>query len=686
MRLSCILLFCFAARAAQPLTLPIEVVGQDGTTASVTFDLPAADARTLRLQIHNLVYPDMVSVQVNSAAWLPLNNKTVTVAGPANSYGGIGGGFATLTVTLPLQPGSVVEGTNTLRFRFNFSDGIASGFRVLSFNFLDAASHFLLPPALFQQDDPATWRPPLPDAASISAGKDLWDSGPLTSGRFQSAPLIRARCANCHARDGRDLKYFCFSNASVIARSRFHGLSEREGQQIASYIRSLPVPSPGRPWNPPYQPGPDLDRRSAADWAGGAGLEWVLDDDSQIVPFLLKAQQPSPGQALDWLTLVPRITREPFRPDGNLNLREIPIAFQLPDWNHWLPQVHPLDAWGTDFDRSDFAAWYENGAGKPSLRHLLAAPTLAGYISSGRIVADFDRWRDSRHALLKPYLEGKSVKWTPALGVKAYSTQLWQLVKTWEMTQEFGLETRGRELYGSDGEPRTWFNTVPAAAAPATVNIPDGPSGMGGSALTNEYFDAAWYQLQIIVNSGNHRHRNRGPIDWVYLIGRYLDLYRETRRPEPARLLLALTKAMQSTDPRIGPRNREQGWRPRQNVDPTILVSEVWTPLWASLPFDARRAITEAMLAAWLDKNQQYSPGQYFTAGVAEENYLAPPSLGGIAGGRAWESAALFRAAGVSPNVVNRLQKWGAVYLETAARFQYTDSSRGRGAAQKSSK
>jgi hypothetical protein len=70
------------------------------------------------------------------------------------------------------------------------------------------------------------------------------------------------------------------------------------------------------------------------------------------------------------------------------------------------------------------------------------------------------------------------------------------------MTQEFGLEGRGRELFGVTGESRTWFNTIPEATAPSTVNIPDGPAGMGGSALTNEYFDASWYELQMLVGPG----------------------------------------------------------------------------------------------------------------------------------------------------------------------------------------
>jgi hypothetical protein len=289
-------------------------------------------------------------------------------------------------------------------------------------------------------------------------------------------------------------------------------------------------------------------------------------------------------------------------------VREIPISLQLPDWSHWLPRVHPMDAWGSAFGRSEFAEWYgsnggrqpgsPSGAAKPSLRGLLASPDLAAAISSGRIVAYFEKWREARRAFLKPYVEGKSVNWTPVLGDKAYSTQLWQLVKTWEMTQEFGLETRGRELYGPDAEPRTWFNSIPAATAPAAVNIPDSPSGMGGGGLTNEYFDASWYELQVLLNAGNHRHRDRAPVDWVYAIGRFLDLYRKSRKPEPARLLADAIKALQSTDPRIGPGDRGQGWRPRQNVDPTIMVSDAWAPIFQPIPGEAKRAITESLLAA----------------------------------------------------------------------------------------
>src|SRR5438477_9072912 len=127
---------------------------------------------------------------------------------------------------------------------------------------------------------------PLRDPDSILAGQELWLTAALKANSLPNAPPIRAHCADCHAYDGRDLKYFGFSNASIIARSRFHGLSDLQGQEIASYIRSVPVPSPGRPWNPPYQPGPGLDARPVANWAAGAGLSWALDSDLASLPFI----------------------------------------------------------------------------------------------------------------------------------------------------------------------------------------------------------------------------------------------------------------------------------------------------------------------------------------------------------------------------------------------------------------
>lgn len=635
-----------AAAAAPPdrITLPIEVAGADGTTASVKFALPSGagrHARSLWMQIHGLEYADMASVRLNQQAWMTLNNSTVSVAEPGRSYGGIGGGFATLGMTLTLPAATVLEQTNTLELRFNRTDGVASEFRLLAFNLLTADGRRVLPPETFVEEDPNTWVQPLAGEDQILAGRNLWRSAQLAANDLPQAPAIRAHCSDCHTQDGRDLKYFRFSNTSIVARSRFHGLSDLEGNQIASYIRALPVPNPGQPWNPPYQPGPGLDAQPAANWAAGAGLSWVLGKDTDTLPFIFGSDG-STGELL--------ISPAAFRPDGNLNPRVIPIAMQLPDWNHWLPRVHPLDAWGTRFDRSTFAKMYADSSYAQAT--VVTDPT-----------AFFDAWTKSRDKFLRPHLDTTSAKWTPELAAAFYSAQLWQLVKTWEITQSFH--------FGLSIEFRSWWNTIPAATAPAELHIPDGPSGMGGSALTNEYYSNAWYEVQLLLNSGNHQHHGRSPMDSVYLIGRFLELQRQSGKPEPGRLLVAVIKALQSTDPKIGPGNIAEGWRPDQTVDPRVMIGDRWAPVFKILPVHLKQAITESLLTAWLDKTLQYAPVSYFQRGLPVASYRLPAESLDISGGKVWEAAPRFLAAGVDRSTVQRLQEWGETYTALAQLFQY---------------
>ncbi len=226
------------------------------------------------------------------------------------------------------------------------------------------------------------------------------------------------------------MKYFNFSNKSIITRSRFHGLTTQEGEQIASYIRTLRVPNPGRPWNPPYQPGPGSDKKPISEWAAGAGLPWVLDNDARALPFLLDAHRQQLGSTVDvfessadFRGLVGQIHSDVFRPDGNLNPREIPIALELPHWSQWLPRIHPKDAWGSAFVRSGFAAMYEGApedeksAGHNiSMRRLLAATeTSARNIRT--VGPAFDRWSHARWKFLGRYIHANTV-WSTELADK----------------------------------------------------------------------------------------------------------------------------------------------------------------------------------------------------------------------------------------------------------------------------
>jgi hypothetical protein len=97
--------------------------------------------------------------------------------------------------------------------------------------------------------------------------------------------------------------------------------------------------------------------------------------------------------------------------------------------------------------------------------------------------------------------------------------------------------------------------------------------------------------------------------------------------------------------------------------------------MFNSLPLDVHRAVTASMLAAWLDKTLQYSIAKYLPPGVPPQAYTSSRSYGEISGGRVWEAAQQFRAAGVPADLVERLQQWGVVYTDRAARLQYEGHS-----------
>jgi hypothetical protein len=65
--------------------------------------------------------------------------------------------------------------------------------------------------------------------------------------------------------------------------------------------------------------------------------------------------------------------------------------------------------------------------------------------------------------------------------------------------------------------------------------------------------------------------------------------------------------------------------------------------MFQPLSGDAKRAITESLLAAWLEKNSQYPIGRYFRVGLSESSYALPANYGSIAGGKVWEAAPLVR-------------------------------------------
>ncbi|HSP78004.1 MAG TPA: hypothetical protein VLQ93_05720, partial [Myxococcaceae bacterium] len=646
------------APSGSPVLLPIEVIGNEGFTRTVTISLSAQDAQQplrLWMQAHNLNYADKGSIRFNNGPWVNLNNTTVAVEGMGKAFGGIGGAFATLKLSLEVPAGQLAAGNNQVSFRFNQTDGRSIGFRVLQFNLLLPDGSRLLEDSVFTQDDPAGWEPPFSDTASIAEGEQLWRTRDLVSSYRDGQP-IKARCMDCHAQDGRDLKYFNYSNHVIVERSKFHGLTEEEGKKIASYIRTLPgVPDPGRPWNPPYQPGPGLDAKPATQWSAGAGVDAVLEKDRDMLPYLFPNG----------------ITAAAISTTTNLSAREVPIMFQLPDWNHWLPRIHPKDAWGDAFVNDPLNKYYAGEGTAPnipaSVRELAAQVRDAGYGNYREKLFYPNRaWVLAVYKFLSPRYPDATTSKDEEYSKKVYSTGLWHMVKTWEVMQEFGLEDHLRKLFPSSRDARGWMLNNSFDTSPNLMKLPRELPGINdNSKVQFPYFSMAWYQLALILYNGNHTDgADRGaqrPLDWSYVPGfiREMQTVGEGAPPTNALLTEWLVKGMQATANSLKPNAPSgMGWVPRVAGDPSRLVAPGHMTGWTDMTAEERRAIMQAVLTAWWEKSRTYAVEDWLNGGGADQTEVINGWYDGSLGNRIWFMLPQFKHHGVDPKLVDTIADW----------------------------
>lgn len=620
------------------ITLPIEVFGPAGTTSSVTFELPSAPTgAVLWLQVHGLRYQTEASVQVNNSVWLPLATPGVTVQGLGAAYGGIGGGFATLSMTVPLPAGVLVAGVNTVSFRFNGTDGVSSGYRVLALN-LQVSGVNVLPASNFITTNLATWTAPLNDAADIAAGLSLWQSAALADPASGAMIPIKAHCADCHAEDGRDLKYFNYSNLSIETRATFHGLTALQGQQIASYIRSLTTPAPGLPWNPPYQPGPGLDSQPVSNWAAGAGLAAVLSNDAALQPYLSN-----------------------MAATAYLNPRETPLPLQFPDWNSWLPRIHPMDAF-TTFTASPLFATYG------TLRTVLAPATPAAYRTASGY---FTNW----HNQYETFLGATAV---PTANWAAVQSVLqWKMVKHWEMNQDFGLEAMASAIFPKPNL-RAWIDNEAFLSEPGAEKIPvTAPQFANGTQAAWEYFENDWNSVQLVLNDGQGTQSASSPLDYSYVRADVKDLSLDTGNTTQAMLeLYVMTKALQeNTLIGVGPQGGYLGGFQPESTDPLPLGNGGFQSNWTGYPALLQATLTTQYVQAWINQISTYTPAQMYAGkdGNGRPWATATEDCSNIStdpintfGGEMWYALPRLRFVGVPAPVMAQVYAWFAkVYPAT---------------------
>lgn len=523
--------FAFLAPVLQSAQLPVRVFTWDAAPATETVNVTvpggANPAAWFYARIHNVRFGGQVSFRVNGGDWITVYNHTVSILEPERSQGGIGGVNGTIRFVVPLSPGDVVTGVNTISFRLNGTDGIVSGIRVVDLDFLEAAFARILPPGELTQEDPNTWMPPSPDPADIAAGAALWTNGVIVNDSVNGTP-IKAKCASCHFADGSDLKYFNYSNGSIISRSRFHGLTQQQGEQIASYIRSSTKPNPGRPWNPPFQPGAGLDpdpgddaatrQQKAQSWMAGAGLSAGALLESQMLPHIFPE-----GTS-------PAAIAKVIDHEKNFSVREIPVPIQFPDWNNWLPDIAPEDMWPTAFYYDQPYALYT------ALRNTLNTTGVAALTAAGQLNATFEDFNmdlrnwyggDFRLVDMDPANEpAVSLARNPWLSREDVVRSLvkWMAIKMMEVVRDYDLEdehdafSAGDPMYEPEllaipggGRLSIVFAHAPHIISDNWLNFEHQPENLG-KMESNQ-----WYHLQLCLNSGFRTQVNMNvPLDWDY--------------------------------------------------------------------------------------------------------------------------------------------------------------------------
>jgi len=74
---------------------------------------------------------------------------------------------------------------------------------------------------------------------------------------------------------------------------------------------------------------------------------------------------------------------------------------------------------------------------------------------------------------------------------------------------------------GPQASNHAWFSNFPFFASPFMEHIPRPNASIGnGLAITHRYYSFIWYQLQMLLNDGNHAPNPHGvALDWAYSVG-----------------------------------------------------------------------------------------------------------------------------------------------------------------------
>ena len=300
-----------------PLYLPIEIVSSGGEViVSESIDL-LGQANELWLEVYRAEHD--VSVRVGSGSWVPFKSGKCD----AKHVACFDERVPTSSFTLPL---ALQPGTNSVQFRFR-PNKIGNNVRVIR-----------LQPRMNGQPvgiaNQILDRPTKTGTGNVANGRALFKAQNKWV-EYPGGPKIKASCQSCHTNDGKyGLVLFDYSTNSVKARSKWHGATDVEASDIDAFLKAQKVYTEtgaeytkrGKPWFPPYQPGPGMSKGVALDWLIGTGIEGVEQDYDELKYAFAGADG---------------LTRDDF--ESPVPWIDMPMPFQGPTWDRLWAIKHPID-------------------------------------------------------------------------------------------------------------------------------------------------------------------------------------------------------------------------------------------------------------------------------------------------------------------------------------------------------
>lgn len=605
--------------------LPLEILGPDATAKTIEIGVTNGSlADELSITAFNLQYEGMASIRINGGTWVDLTESTVGYDRPMDAaMWGIGGVHGTLHMNMAMTNWTPVNGTNTLEARFNDGNGLTIGWRLLRFNFRHAGTN-LIAESQFTYDDPATWTGPSTNMVNILDGQDAWYNLAITE---QGTNLV-AHCTDCHDRTGRDLTYFNYSNESIIQRSIFHQVPAARATNIASYIRWLraayPVPyeTNGRPWNPPYQPGPGMTFVPVRSWAAGAGLDWVLTNDLASFPYIFGTNNPGTNWTSSYT--------------NTLDAREIPLAVQFPTWNMWLPRRHPLDTYNAYYSQTN-NNYFQTYRNTTNAMNSLTGLDAATYFNGRKSIWDS---YSASGGVPKP---GPTATNYYLWFTNLVANKHWRNVKTWEIMTEFAIEEYGTNVFGALSDNRRWFHGETFNLAPHKTQIPQWEAWAAQS--------MQWYQAQLVLNSGNRNNRAIVPLDWGYQHALNKSAWvNSTNEITYSILVLNCIKGIEVSINENG-MTATSGWQPFKGDPQNMASINPQASKYLLIPLTNRVAAANAVIKPWMLQMQTYTRAEYGAADVLVGNTFL--------GNRMYAMTANFITTGVDATLTAQMYHFG---------------------------